>query len=190
MSAVKTEEKVEYRCTCGRTFAHEISLKRHCWVTGHSAEEATVSAPAAEAAAPAAIVVETPLAVVAPIELPSIAAVDAVDEAVRILREKQAAQQAFEARQIRERQMRELMHCASKVVESGVQKAAEASRQGAAVMTQSAMLALRMLVMILICGGLLLTGMGLGRLMATPAQASTEMAPAVQRQLVGHQLQR
>ncbi len=191
MSAVKTEDKVEYRCTCGRTFAHEISLKRHCWVTGHSAEEATAapSAAAPVTAAPAPVAVEAPVAVVAPIELPSIASVDAVDEALRILREKQAAQQAFEARQARERQVRELVHCASKVVESGVQKATEASRQGAAVMTQSALLAVRMLVMILICGGLLLTGMGVGRLLATPAQASTELAPAAQRQLIGHQLQ-
>lgn len=182
MSAVKTEAKAEFLCSCGRTFAHEISLKRHCWVTGHTAEAI------AEAAAP---VVEAPVAaptVIAPVEV-TLAAVDVVDEAIRILREKQMAQIAFEARQARERQVRAALDCASAAVQQGVQKAAETTRHGAEVVRQSAILALRMLLMILVCGSLLLAGMGVGRLLATPADASSA-APAAQRQLVGHQVHR
>lgn len=172
MSATKTEAKAEFHCSCGRTFAHEISLKRHCWVTGHTAEVAVESAPAAAepVAAPAEVVV-------APVEV-TLAAVNVVDEAVRILREKQAAQIAFEARQERERQMRAALDCAHQALNQGVQRAAVAGRQGAEMVCQSTLLAMRMLLMILVCGGLLLAGMGVGRLLATPADAAPAAAPS------------
>ena len=187
MSATKTENKAEFHCSCGRTFAHEISLKRHCWVTGHTAENVE-AAPAAVAAAPVAEV--TPV-VIAPVELPTIAPVNVVDEAVRILREKQQAQHAFEVRQARERQVRQVLDQASAVVQQGMHKAADASRQGAEVVRQSAVLALRLLLVILVCGGMLLTGMGVGRLLASPADATEAPAAqvSVERQLVGHQAQ-
>lgn len=166
MSATKTETKAEFHCSCGRTFAHEISLKRHCWVTGHTAEAAQEAAPVAEAApAPA---VEP---VVAPVEV-TLAAVNVVDEALRILREKQAAQQAFEARQERDRQVRAALDCAAQAINEGVHRAALAGRQGAEVVRQSTLLVVRMLLMILVCSGLLLAGMGVGRLLATPAEAA------------------
>jgi len=181
MSAATTEAPAaEHRCSCGRSFAHEISLKRHCWVTGHTAEEA----PAA-AAAPVVEEVTTPVLPV--IELPTVTSHDVVDEAVRILREKQQAQIAFETRQARERQVRAALEAASAVVQHSVQKAAETSRQGMDVVRTSTLLALRMMVMLLICGGLLLAGMGVGRLMATPADA--QAAPSGQRQLAGFQTQ-
>jgi hypothetical protein len=179
MTATKTDAKAEFQCSCGRTFAHEISLKRHCWVTGHTADVAEAAPPEVEAPVPA---------LVAPVEV-TLAAVDVVDEAIRILREKQMAQVAFEARQARERQVRAALECASTVVQQSVQKAAETTRQGAEVVRQSTLLALRMLLMILVCGGLLLAGMGVGRLLATPADASSA-APTAQRQLVGHQTSR
>lgn len=185
MSATKTDAKTEFHCSCGRTFAHEISLKRHCWVTGHTADNVEAAPPSA-AAAPVAEL--TPV-VIAPVELPSVASGNVVDEAVRILREKQQAQQAFEVRQARERQVRQVLDQASAVVSQGMQKAAETSRQGAEVVRQSAMLALRMLLMILICGGLLLTGMGVGRLLSSPADAASAPTASVERQLVGHQAQ-
>ena len=183
MSATKTDAKAEFHCSCGRTFAHEISLKRHCWVTGHTADESTpeAAAPAVEEA------IVTP--VIAPVEV-TLAAVNVVDEAVRILREKQMAQVAFENRQARERQMRAALDCASAVVHQGVQKAAQTTRQGAELVRQSTLLALRMLVMILVCASLLLAGMGVGRLMASPADAASSPAPSAQRQLVGYQATR
>lgn len=187
MSAT-TENKAEFHCSCGRTFAHEISLKRHCWVTGHTADNVE---PAPPSAAPVAPVAEVTPVVIAPVELPSIAPVNVVDEAVRILREKQQAQHAFEVRQARERQVRQVLDQASSVVQQGMQKAAETSRQGAEVVRQSTVLALRLLLVVLICGGMLVTGMGVGRLLASPADAAE--APAgqvsVERQLVGHQAQ-
>lgn len=183
MSAATQAPAAEHRCSCGRTFAHEISLKRHCWVTGHSAEESPVveSAPTAKEA-----VVE----VVAPIELPSVPTLDAVDEAVRILREKQKAQMSFEIRQARERQVRAALEVATVVVQQSVQKAAESSRQGAEVVCTSMMLALRMVLMVLVCGSLVMVGMGLGRMLATPAQAESTGVPSVKRQLVGFQSHR
>lgn len=187
MSATATETKTaEFKCTCGRSFAHEISLKRHCWVTGHTADETV--AEAAPAAPAAAVVEEVPTVTVAPVELPAVADHNAVAEALRILREKQLAQEAFEARQVRDAQVRACIQQAGQVVHEQVQRAAESSRRGAEVVRQSAVLALRMLVMILICCGMLLTGMGVGRLMAAPADAATSAAP-VQRQLVGFQAQ-
>lgn len=187
MSAT-TENKAEFHCSCGRTFAHEISLKRHCWVTGHTADNVEAAPPSAAPVAPAAEI--TPV-VIAPVELPSIAPVNVVDEALRILREKQQAQHAFEVRQARERQVRQVLDQASAVVHQGMQKAAETSRQGAEVVRQSAVLALRLLMVVLICGGMLATGMGVGRLLASPADASEGPAAqvSVERQLVGHQAQ-
>ena len=185
MSAT-TENKAEFHCSCGRTFAHEISLKRHCWVTGHTADNVE-AAPAAVAA----VVAEVTPVVIAPVELPSIAPVNVVDDAVRILREKQQAHHAFEVRQARERQVRQVLDQAGAVVQQGMQKAAETSRQGAEVVRQTTVLMLRLLLVILVCGGMLLTGMGVGRLLSSPADAAE--APAaqagVQRQLVGHQAQ-
>jgi hypothetical protein len=185
MSAT-TENKVEFHCSCGRTFAHEISLKRHCWVTGHTADNVE-PAPAA-AAAPVAEV--TPV-VIAPVELPSLASLNVVDEAVRILREKQQAQHAFEVRQARERQVRQVLDQASAVVQQGMCKAAETSRQGAEVVRQSAILFLRLMLVVLVCGGMLLTGMGVGRLLSSPADAAEGPTAqvSVERQLVGHQAQ-
>jgi hypothetical protein len=186
MSATKTDNKAEFHCSCGRTFAHEISLKRHCWVTGHTAE----NVEAAPAAAPAAQVAEVTPVVVAPVELPGVAPANVVDEAMRILREKQQAQHNFEVRQARERQVREVLSQAQVVVQQVSAKAAETSRQGCEVVRQSTVLALRMLLMILICGGLLLTGMGVGRLLSSPADATEGPAQvSVERQLVGHQAQ-
>jgi len=185
MSAT-TENKAEFHCSCGRTFAHEISLKRHCWVTGHTADNVE-AAPAAVAA----VVAEVTPVVIAPVELPSIAPVNVVDEAVRILREKQQAQHAFEVRQARERQVRQVLDQAGAVVQQGMQKAAETSRQGAEVVRQTTVLLLRLLLVILVCGGMLLTGMGVGRLLASPADAAEAPAAqvSVERQLVGHQAQ-
>lgn len=186
MSAT-TENKAEFHCSCGRTFAHEISLKRHCWVTGHTADNVEAAPPSA-AAAPVAEV--TPV-VIAPVELPSLATVNVVDEALRILREKQQAQHAFEVRQARERQVREVLTTASAVVQQGMHKAAETSRQGVEVVRQSAVLALRLLLVVLICGGMLLTGMGVGRLLSSPADATEgpQAQVSVGRQLVGAQAQ-
>lgn len=178
MSATKTEAKAEFHCSCGRTFAHEISLKRHCWVTGHTAAE--IAAPEAPP-----VPVEVVAPVVSPVEV-TLAAVDVVDEALRILREKQQAQAAYEARAERERQVRVALQCAQAVVQQGVQKAAETTREGVEVVRQSTLLALRMFLMLLVCGGLLLAGMGVGRLLATPADAASA-PPAAERQLVGHQ---
>jgi hypothetical protein len=187
MSAATETKTAEFKCSCGRSFAHEISLKRHCWVTGHTAEEGTVAeAPAAVSATP--VVEEVAAAAPAPIELPAVADHNAVAEALRILREKQMAQEAFEARQVRDAQVRACIQQAGQIVHEQVQRAAETSRRGAEVVRQSAVLALRMLVMILICCGMLLTGMGVGRLLATPADAAAS-APAAQRQLVGFQAQ-
>ncbi|MBX3168470.1 MAG: hypothetical protein KF760_13720 [Candidatus Eremiobacteraeota bacterium] len=186
MSAT-TENKAEFHCSCGRTFAHEISLKRHCWVTGHTADNVEPHPPSA---APAAPVAEVTPVVIAPVELPTIAPVNVVDEAVRILREKQQAQHAFEVRQARERQVRQVLDQASAVVQQGMQKAAETSRQGAEVVRQSTVLALRLLLVVLVCGGMLVTGMGVGRLLASPADAEAPAVPvSVERQLVGHQAQ-
>lgn len=187
MSATKTENKAEFHCSCGRTFAHEISLKRHCWVTGHTAENVEPAPPAAVAAPVAEV---TPV-VIAPVELPAVASANVVDEAMRILREKQQAQHNFEVRQARERQVREVLTQAQVVVQQVSAKAAETSRQGCEVVRQSTVLALRMLLMILICGGLLLTGMGVGRLLSSPADATEGPAAqvSVERQLVGHQAQ-
>lgn len=187
MSAAATENKAEFKCSCGRTFAHEISLKRHCWVTGHTAEEVAAPAPApaaAEAAAPAT----EDKTVEVPIQLPDVADHAAVSEALRILQEKRMEQEAFEARQARERQIRAAVQTATEIVHTQVQRAAETSRRGAEVVRESMLLALRMLLMILICGGLLVTGMGIGRLLASPANASPAPAGA-QRQLVGFQAQ-
>lgn len=187
MSAATETKTAEFKCSCGRSFAHEISLKRHCWVTGHTADETVAEAPAA-AAPVAAVVEEAPAAAAAPIELPAVADHNAVAEALRILREKQMAQEAFEARQVREAQVWACIQQAGQIVHEQVARAAETSRRGAEVVRQSAVLAVRMLVMILICCGMLLTGMGLGRLLATPADASASV-PAGQRQLVGFQAQ-
>lgn len=46
-----TESATEFKCSCGRTFAHEVSLKRHRWVTGHAEAE---EGQAVESAAPVA----------------------------------------------------------------------------------------------------------------------------------------
>ncbi len=185
MSAT-TENKAEFHCSCGRTFAHEISLKRHCGVTGHTADNVE-AAPASVATVAAEV---TPV-VIAPVELPTLAPVNVVDEAVRILREKQQAQHAFEVRQARERQVRQVLDQAGAVVQQGMQKAAATSRQGAEVVRQSAILMLRLLLVVLVCGGMLLTGMGVGRLLASPADAAEAPAAqvSVERHLVGHQAQ-
>jgi hypothetical protein len=166
-----TENKTEFHCSCGRTFAHEISLKRHCWVTGHTAAEGGQEAAAPVAAEVTAAV--TPVVLPAPVELPACAGVDVVEEALRIMRAKQQAQQAFELRQERERQVREAVACATTIVQQSVAKVSETTRQGAEVVRTSTMLAMRMLLMILVCLSLVGTGMGLGRLMAAPADAST-----------------
>ena len=182
--SVAAEPKADFRCSCGRTFAHDISLKRHCWVTGHTADE---SAPAAAEAAPvaASVQADAEATVVAPIQLPNVTSPNAVDEAMRILREKQQAQAAFETRQQRERQVKAALHSASVVVQNSVQMAAESGRQGVDFARQTLLFAFRLMLLLVVCGSLLLSGMGVGRMLATPAQA--ELAPAAQRQLAGFQ---
>lgn len=176
-----TENKTEFHCSCGRTFAHEISLKRHCWVTGHTAAEGSAEATNASATTPSttvaeAVVAPSPVLIPAPVELPACAGVDVVEEAMRIMRAKQQAQQAFEVRQERERMMREAVACASAIVSQGVAKAGETTRQGAEVVRTGTLIAMRMLLMILVCASLVGTGMGLGRMMSAPADASTVSA--------------
>lgn len=46
MSATTTEQ--EFKCSCGRAFSHEVSLKRHRWVTGHVEAAGAVEAAVAE----------------------------------------------------------------------------------------------------------------------------------------------
>lgn len=48
MSATTTEQ--EFKCSCGRAFSHEVSLKRHRWVTGHVEAEGAAEAAVIEAA--------------------------------------------------------------------------------------------------------------------------------------------
>lgn len=166
MSAAATDTKAEFACSCGRTFAHEISLKRHCWVTGHTAEEGALAAAEAEVIAPSPVLAPA-------LELPSVSTNQAVEEALRILREKQQAQEAFELRKAREAQMRAALDTASAVVHAQVERATEAARHGALVAKQSAVLALRMALLVLVCFSLLLTGMGVGHLLNAPAGAAT-----------------
>lgn len=180
MSATKTEAKAEFRCSCGRTFAHEISLKRHCWVTGHTAEE-VVEAPAA---AVAPVVEVAPAVVPSAIELPARANGDAVEEAMRILREKRQAQEAFELRKERERQVRLALESASAVVHQGLSQAAEVTHRGVAAVRNTTLALLRVILLVIVCGTVMLAGMGVGRLMSTPAEASPLNG---QRQLVGAQ---
>lgn len=85
MSAVYASP-AQYRCSCGRTFMNGISLERHQWVTKHPAAEGKshVMLPDQQARATQA----------------------AMAQAMRVLKEKQAAQSQFDQKRRQRRRLR------------------------------------------------------------------------------------
>lgn len=85
MSAVYASP-AQYRCSCGRTFMNGISLERHQWVTKHPAAEGKhhVMLPDQQARATQA----------------------AMAQALRVLKEKQAAQSQFDQKRRQRRRLR------------------------------------------------------------------------------------
>lgn len=85
MSAVYASP-AQYRCSCGRTFMNGISLERHQWVTKHPASETKthVMLPDQQARATQA----------------------AMAQAMRVLKEKQAAQSQFDQKRRQRRRIR------------------------------------------------------------------------------------
>lgn len=179
-----TENETEFRCSCGRTFAHEISLKRHRWVTGHAeAEGAAAPAEAAPAAAAAVAAVAVAAEITPVATAPSSPAVDysaeiAYNRAMEILMLKQQEQQEYERRLQMQAKMAvvgEFIDWVGEGVMNGANAARETAEQAAFVGRQAVALAVRLLVMLAVMGSLLLTGVGVGRVIARTADA----APAV-----------
>jgi hypothetical protein len=126
MSAVATET---HNCSCGRTFPTEKALQRHTWVTNHKAAEPTLTTPAPDHSR------------------------EAVKNALRILREKQAAQHNFDQQRRRDRQL--LQACTQMHAQF-----VHATRNAEEISTSTRMLSsIRMLALMLIIGGLVVTGL-------------------------------
>ncbi|MBX3170549.1 MAG: hypothetical protein KF760_24290 [Candidatus Eremiobacteraeota bacterium] len=85
MSAVYASP-AQYRCSCGRAFMNGISLERHQWVTKHPAADSKnhVMLPDQQARATQA----------------------AMAQAMRVLKEKQAAQNQFDQKRRQRRRLR------------------------------------------------------------------------------------
>lgn len=128
MSAVATEI---HNCNCGRTFPTEKALQRHVWVTNHAAAAPT---PTVE---------------------PGDNSREAVKNALRILREKQADQLTFDQQRRRDRQL--LQACTQMHAQF-----VDNTRRCDEVSTSTKLLtSIRMLALMLIIGGLMVTGLNL-----------------------------
>ncbi|MBT9583193.1 hypothetical protein IV102_07580 [bacterium] len=122
----------QHNCSCGRTFLNAISLERHQWVTNHRS-----AAPAAKQGK------------------------DAVAQALKILREKQAVQLEFDVKRRQKRRMRrEILK-----VEQQVYAAAEQAYQSAKSVGHSTLMGARLALMLLVLSGLVVTGMKIGTLL-------------------------
>jgi hypothetical protein len=142
VSATTTQQ--EFKCSCGRAFSHEVSLKRHRWVTGHVEAEG-----AAEAA-----VVEQAVAVVEPVVDYS----ETYAQALSVIAEKRAqmeqSDRAFRAQQFaqaqREAQLNQVRLAYAQIVSffqalgvqlfNGMVKAASVSVVGAVALLLAAVL--------------------------------------------------
>ncbi len=203
------EKSADFKCSCGRTFAHEISLKRHRWVTGHAEAEPEAAAPVVAASA----AVETPAPSVGPALLttatelplsavlgPSISANDAYEAAMEALLAKTREQQSYERRARTQaildllveffQWMLGLAATATQNVLHSARQAGTQTLQGAAVLARSAALAAGIIA-------LLVGGVTAGRALAgspeptpapVPAPAAAERPAAVERELVGANL--
>ena len=181
MSATATATEQEHRCSCGRTFAHEISLKRHRWVTGHA--EAEAQAAGAPVAAAAAVSEITPVATAPATAAPLTAGIDAEEtyrQAVTVLLQKRMEFEAEEARQAQVQARQALVREFFLWLQSGLMAILGFFGQGAQALGQATATAagwtLKMAVVGLVCLGLLFAGMGMGRLLASSASAETTVS--------------
>ncbi len=132
--SVVSASPTEHRCSCGRTFLNAISLERHLWVTKHTAAEVK----------------------------PSRDSKATLDQALKVLREKQAVQLSFDVKRRQKRRLRrEILK-----VEQHIQQVAQRACQGAKVLGQSTLAAVRLALMIFILSGLVVTGMKIGTLLS------------------------
>jgi len=204
-AAPTAEKSADFKCSCGRTFAHEISLKRHRWVTGHAEAEPEAAAPAAAAApvetaapsvGPALLTTATELPFTPAPLAPS--AHEAYEAAMEALLAKAREQQNYERRARLQavadllieffQWMLGLAGQAAQSVLNAARGAATQSLQGAAVLGRSVLLAAGIIA--LLCGGLTA-----GRALATGSPQPAHEAPAVaertvpaERELVGANL--
>jgi len=166
MSATATAEtNQQFKCSCGRTFVHELSLKRHRWVTGHLEGDGSEAAPAA-APAPAPAVVEE----VAPVESNASRAERAYYEALEILRAKRLEQEQYDQQQAlgqASSTVNEFVEWAGESVYQGVIQTAVVAKStaasGLAVFSQL----VRVMLLMMLMFGLVSAGVGFGKLVAS-----------------------
>jgi hypothetical protein len=173
MSAT-AETTQQFKCSCGRTFVHELSLKRHRWVTGHVESEAGEAAAAtSEAPAP---VQEAPTA-----QVDAARAEQAYFEALEILRAKRLEQEQFEQQQALTESVSvvgEFVDWAGQSVYQGVMHTAEVAKSTAASGLAFAGQVLRVMLLMVFMFGLVSAGVGVGKLVAT-STGSGMTQPAV-----------
>lgn len=167
MSATATTTEQEFRCSCGRTFAHEISLKRHRWVTGHAEGEAAAPAAAAPVAAKAQ-------AAAAPVA-PKVDAEETYRQALAVITQKRFEYEAAAERERQAQARKALVAEFVAFIQSGIAGVAQAAQRGGRS-TSAALSALAALTFKLVCVMtlalvLVFSGMGVGRLIATQADA-------------------
>jgi hypothetical protein len=151
------EATEQLSCSCGRTFVHELSLKRHRWVTGHTEAEAVVA----------------PVVEEAPVQLSFEAARSehAYLEAMNVLCAKRLQQEQYEA-------SLQAAEGAVSTVEEFVEWAGGSAYQGlcqTAAVARSAATSgalvlhsmLKLMLMLMIVGSLVSAGVGVGQMVAS-----------------------
>lgn len=202
-AAPTAEKSAEFKCSCGRTFAHEISLKRHRWVTGHAEAEPEGAAPVAETPAPSVgpalltAATELPLTAVAPVPDANVAYEAAMEALLAKAREQQSYERQAQLQAVGDllveffQWMLSLAGQAAQSVLNVARSAGSKSLQGASVLGRSVLLAAGILA--LLCGGVTA-----GRALATGSSEPAPQAPQapvaetrparVERELVGANL--
>lgn len=127
-------------CSCGRSFPTADGLKRHGWVTKHE------PAPDPEAAAQAA-------------------SDSALEEALKVLKEKQALQNDFDQKRRQKRRMRRRLMNLEYQLQVRVERVLQWISEMFRFVGESAMLAARILFVVTVLIGMVLAGMGVGHLM-------------------------
>ena len=152
--SLTTTEKQLCQCSCGRSFAHMVSLKRHCFVSGHTAVQAE-----------SILDLDAPVEV-AVVEIEPTSSEDVYSQAMAVLVHKMQVQKALDRRRI------ELSASPDMVAPSYEDfKGAAANVAGATLgvlghCLVAARLALKFAILSVVVTGLLASGIKIGSMLA------------------------
>ena len=162
----------EHLCSCGRGFAHEVSLKRHRWVTGHAGIETAVPTAAR-------------IAVAAPVSAPTSTpeSEETCRQAVALLIQKRFEYEAEVERQRKLALRQAIVQNFIAFLQEGLlglgQAAQSGGRSAVSALSSLTNVALRLAFVLALSLGLVFAGMGVGRVIAIQADAQPSVSVAV-----------